>query len=164
MSKRDTMLRSLRRQLGADYHIRTIDFEKCLYRDFGNGFNVEISGMHTARQDKTATLYLWIGDNPPSCMIVETVRNVTRDDIGKVADGLFAYTEQLIRDGYGNRDALFYMKHPQLKTTNINLQGGLYYVDLFFNKAQHRRNASSPGKHHVLGRIRRVHVPPVSDR
>ena len=121
MSKRDTMLRSLRRQLGADYHIRTIDFEKCLYRDFGNGFNVEISGMHTSRQDKTATLYLWIGDNPPSCMIVETVHNVMRDDIGKVTDELFAYTEQLIRDGYGNRDALFYMKHPGLRTTNINL-------------------------------------------
>lgn len=37
-------LPELKKALGANYSIRTIDLEKCLYRDFGNGFNVEISG------------------------------------------------------------------------------------------------------------------------
>ncbi|MCD8009052.1 MAG: hypothetical protein LUF68_09030 [Clostridiales bacterium] len=119
MSSRDNRLRSLCRQLGDGYCIRTIDFERCLYRDFGNGFNVEVSGVHTAKQEKTATLYLWYGEKPPSCMIVETVRNVAQEDIGSAVDELFRYSEQLIRNGYDNRDALFSMKHPELKTTNI---------------------------------------------
>ena len=34
-------LPELKKALGENYSIRTIDLEKCLYRDFGNGFNVE---------------------------------------------------------------------------------------------------------------------------
>lgn len=52
-------------------------------------------------------------------MIVETVRNVAQENIGSAVDELFRYSEQLIRNGYDNRDALFSMKHPELKTTNI---------------------------------------------
>lgn len=62
MSKRDQALRSLVKELGADYCIRTIDGEPCPYRDFGNGFNVEVSGMHTSSMRKTANIYLWFSD------------------------------------------------------------------------------------------------------
>lgn len=43
-------LPELKKALGENYSIRTIDLEKCLYRDFGNGFNVEISGCSRANR------------------------------------------------------------------------------------------------------------------
>lgn len=63
MSKRDTMIRALCKSLGVDYRVTTIDLERVIYRDFGNGFNVEISGMYTSSMKKKATIYLWYGDN-----------------------------------------------------------------------------------------------------
>ncbi len=118
MSKCDIALSHLCKQLGENYCIRTIDLERCIYRDFGNGFNVEISRMHTTRADRQATIYLWFGENSPDCLIVETVRDVPREKIAAVVDDLFAYSEQLIRDGYDNRNALFRLKHPELATNN----------------------------------------------
>ena len=111
MSKSDTMLRALRRELGSDYTICTIDLERVLYRDFGNGFNVEISGVRTTKVTKPATLYLWFGSD----FIVKTVHDVPRSMIGTETDALFAYTKQLIADGCDNRDAVFYMLNPELK-------------------------------------------------
>ena len=49
MSKLDTVQRELCRKLGDEYRIMRIDYEKVIYRDFGNGFNVEISGTHTTK-------------------------------------------------------------------------------------------------------------------
>lgn len=71
MSKQDIVQRELCRKLGSEYQIIRIDLEKVIYRDFGNGFNVEISGTHTARKDKLATIYLWYGDRIGSCLIVK---------------------------------------------------------------------------------------------
>ena len=71
MSKRDTMIRALCKSLGVDYRVTTIDLERVIYRDFGNGFNVEISGMHTSSMKKKATLYLWYGDTMCECIIVK---------------------------------------------------------------------------------------------
>ena len=56
------MIRALCKSLGVDYRVTTIDLERVIYRDFGNGFNVEISGMHTSSMKKKATIYLWYGD------------------------------------------------------------------------------------------------------
>lgn len=71
MSKRDTMIRALCKSLGVDYRVTTIDLERVIYRDFGNGFNVEISGMHTPSMKKKATIYLWYGDTMTECIIVK---------------------------------------------------------------------------------------------
>ena len=51
-------LPELKKALGENYSIRTIDLEKCLYRDFGNGFNVEIGGCSRANRKCPATLCL----------------------------------------------------------------------------------------------------------
>ena len=115
MSKCDTALRSLCKQLGPEYRIYCIDLEKCLYRDFRNGFNVEISGVHTTSQKRLATLYLWYGEK----MIVKTVHDVARSDISNAVDELLRYTEQLIHDGKDNWDALYEIKHSKPNTTNI---------------------------------------------
>lgn len=111
MASADTAQRALCRSLGKEYRIRTIDFERVIYRDFGNGFNVEISNTHTTSKKKLASLYLWFGDS----LIVKRAHNVSRDDIGAVAESFYDYSQQLVADGYDNRDALFYMLHPELK-------------------------------------------------
>ncbi len=99
--------------LGENYSIRTIDLEKCLYRDFGNGFNVEISGCSRANRKCPATLYLWFGDRAPDCIIVKMVRDVGRsaEAIGEAAEELYDYSKQLRANGYADRDRLFYLKH-----------------------------------------------------
>ena len=76
MDNKAPTINQLKKQLGPEYRIRTIDFERCLYRDFGNGFNVEISGVNSRRKGQNATLYLWYGESAPDCLIVKTVRDV----------------------------------------------------------------------------------------
>ena len=77
-------LRELKKALGADYRIYNIDLERCLYRDYGNGFDVEISDVSRANRKCPATLYLWFtGEGNP--MIVKTVHNV-----GRTADAIAA--------------------------------------------------------------------------
>lgn len=106
-------LPELKMALGENYSIRTIDLEKCLYRDFGNGFNVEISGCSRANRKCPATLYLWFGDRAPDCIIVKTVRDVGRsaEAIGEAVEKLYVCSEQLIANGYADRDRLFCLKH-----------------------------------------------------
>lgn len=101
-----SLLHSLKKELGSDYQIRIIDFERCLYRDFGNGFNVEISGV---RKNRKATLYLWFGDKAPDCFIVKTVQAVpcTAKELAGETECLKDYSNGLISHGYSTKDAIF---------------------------------------------------------
>ena len=110
-------IQGLRKQLGPEYRICTIDFERCLYRDFGNGFNVEISGANSRRAGKKVNLYLWYGTETGSCLIVKKVYDVERtaEAIGSAVDNLKDYSDALIRHGYDNRDAIFLMLNPEFK-------------------------------------------------
>ena len=114
MANQMKALRALVKELGEDYCIRTIDLEPCPYRDFGNGFNVEVSGMYTTGKKKTATIYLWYGDNGPASLLITEVSGIPRDRIASAVDKLYAYSEKLLADGYDDRDKLFYMKYPEL--------------------------------------------------
>ena len=111
MGKRDQRLRELCKQLGKDYRICRIDFEEVIYRDFGNGFNVEISGAYSRRPDKGVDLYLWYGTEAPSCLIAKTVRDVPREDIPRVVKGLYEYSKTL--QGYGDvKTEIFRRRFP----------------------------------------------------
>ena len=57
MTKKDKAIQELCDSLGGDYKVQDIDLETCIYRDFGNGFDVEISGVYTTSQKKKATIY-----------------------------------------------------------------------------------------------------------
>lgn len=94
MSKCDTKQNALCKSLGPEYRIRTIDLERCIYRDFGNSFDVEVSGTHTASERKTATIYLWYNAH----VIAKIVSDVKRDDIGKVVDELYNLSCELSQD------------------------------------------------------------------
>ena len=104
MSKCDVKQNALCRSLGPEYKILYIDGERCIYRDFHNGFDVEISGMHTTSERKNATIYLWY---TPEMMTVRRVTNVKRSDIGKVVDELYEFSQELLRKGITDRDTLW---------------------------------------------------------
>ena len=95
MSKCDVKQNVLCKKLGPEYRILYIDLERCIYRDFGNGFDVEISGTHTTSERKTATIYLWYNART----IAKIVSDVKRDDIGKVVYELYKLTCELLADG-----------------------------------------------------------------
>ena len=78
-------LRELRRQLGDKHEITIIDLEHVIRRDFGNGYDVEISGVNTSSHKRKANLYVWKDKQH----IVEKVFRVSQDDIGNVVDGLY---------------------------------------------------------------------------
>ena len=131
MSKKDQALRQLVKELGENYCIRNIDGEMCPYRDFGNGFNVEISGMHTASLRKTANIYLWFGNTLPTCMTVKKVWDVPRDKIGATVDELYAFSERLLAEGFDTREKLFNMNFPEAKLWNT-VRGGSSMMYKFF--------------------------------
>ena len=107
----------LKNQLGTEYRICTIDCERCLYRDFGNGFNVEISGVNSRRKGHKVTLYLWYGEKSPGCIIVKTVRDIERSAkaISIEIENLKNYSNSLIENGCNNRDAIINMLHPEFQ-------------------------------------------------
>ena len=87
--------------------------EKCLYRDFGNGFNVEVSGVSRTNKNGPATLYLWFGTTVPDCFMVKAKSNVGRSakEIGEAVEELFSFSEELIRRGYNNWNSLMKLKY-----------------------------------------------------
>ncbi len=106
-------LKELKQALGDQYQICYIDMEKCLYRDFGNGFNVEVSGVSRANKNGPATLYLWFGTKVNDCFMVKSKSNVGRSakEIGEAAEELFSFSEELLRRGYNNRNSLMKLKY-----------------------------------------------------
>ena len=106
-------INELKKALGKDYRIYYIDLEKCLYRDFGNGFDVEISGVSRANRKCPATLYLWFKGEASNPLIVKTVRDVgrTAEAIAAAADELYELSRHLIATGCNDRHSLFELKH-----------------------------------------------------
>lgn len=129
MGSRDSSIRALAKKLGKDYRVTVIDLEPVVYRDFGNGFNVEISGMYTTSKLRKATIYLWHGDRQPDCIIVKTVKDVCREDIAYVVEELYEYSEDLIRTSKDNRDSIYAQR---FKTWNMAKGGSAMIRKLFY--------------------------------
>ena len=100
VKKPTTQMRQLCKSLGDQYRITIIDLERVINRDFGNGYDVEISNMNTTSLRKKARIYLWkdkkrivdrVYDVPREDIgnIVDRVYDVPREDIGKVVDALY---------------------------------------------------------------------------
>lgn len=102
MIKVSKKIKALKDALGNKYRICVIDFEQCLYRDFGNGFNVEISGCNTNKHNAKANLYLWFGTNPPNCIMEKSVYGIemTANAIDKAVEELHTYSQSLLEQGY----------------------------------------------------------------
>lgn len=44
--------------LGDEYRTQLIDFEECIYRNLGNGFDIEVSGV-SSKHERSLTVYVW---------------------------------------------------------------------------------------------------------
>ena len=101
MKEKDKVLQALCDGLGENYKLMEIDLELCIYRNFGNRFEVEVSGVHTAKQNKKATIYLWCMDATGAHgYVIKKVGEVPRNKIGKTVEELYEYSENLISQGY----------------------------------------------------------------
>ena len=83
------------KELGKRYSIRCIDGERCIYCDFGNNFDVEISRTNTARKHGKAIIYLWY----KAAFTVARIDNVQFSKIADAVEMLYRYTCRLHRDG-----------------------------------------------------------------
>jgi len=91
-----THMRKLCKELGPEYRIRVIDLEQVIYRDFGNGYNLEISGVNTTSEKKRATLYMWWGER----VIAKKIKDVPQSEIGKRADELCELSKKLVETNF----------------------------------------------------------------
>ncbi len=97
VKKPTSHMKKLCRDLGSDYSIKSFDLEQVIYRDFSNGYDLEISGMNTNSTRKKATLYLW----KDAVLIIKKVVNVPQTDIGRWADLLCEKTLSLCPEDFG---------------------------------------------------------------
>ena len=129
MPSKNSCIRALCKSLGEEYCVREIDFEPVIYRDFGNGFNVEVSGVYTSGIKKKSTIYLWHGERQPACIIVKTVKDVSREDISTKVEELLEYSNSLLAQGIDDRDKLF--KH-KFKIWNMTRGGDGMRLKVFY--------------------------------
>ncbi len=106
-TKRDYAQDKLCRELGDEYRILYIDWERCIYRDFGNKFDVEVSGTHTTSNHKTATIYLWYDAR----FTIACIRDVAFSEIGNIVDKLYDYTCKLYDAGAVTEESLRKLGH-----------------------------------------------------
>ena len=66
-------LKTICQKLGNQYSIRLFDLEQVIYRNFGNGYDVEVSGLNHNKENFNATIYVWNARKP---MIVEKFKNI----------------------------------------------------------------------------------------
>lgn len=59
MKKVTEQMRQLEAALGYKYTLMFIDEDWCLYRDLGNGYDIEINLKGTRRASLNATVYVW---------------------------------------------------------------------------------------------------------
>ena len=57
LSQRDKYISELGEQCGVGYTLKTIDMERCIYKDLGNGYDIEISCANKSREK--AWIYIW---------------------------------------------------------------------------------------------------------
>ncbi len=102
-------LKSLCKELGPEYRIRILDLEYVIYRDFGNGYDIEVSEVNTTKANALATIYLWKDKN----RIVKIVKKIPQQDIGKVTEWLREKAMSFTHDDFG-RDGFLKEKRTVL--------------------------------------------------
>lgn len=89
-AKPTSHMKQLCEALGPRYSIQMADKEQVICRDFGNGYNVEVSGTNTASIKKLATIYLWVGTQ----IIAKTLHDVPQCEIGARVEELNKLTQE----------------------------------------------------------------------
>ncbi len=66
----------MQNELGEPYEIKNIDGEPCLYRNFKNGFDLEISGVYSRRRKENRRIFIKKRRNTPSFSYGDIRRNI----------------------------------------------------------------------------------------
>ena len=101
MEKNPT-IKQLKKQFGYKYRIMYMDLALCLYRDFGNGFDVEIYGVSDNMRNSPVTLYLWYGDKEKGFINIKRVKNIEHnaEAIHTAVEELYKLSESILAQGY----------------------------------------------------------------
>lgn len=98
VAKPTAHMKNFCKELGPEYRITSLDLERIIYRDLGNGYDVEISRVNTTSQRKKACIYLWKNKNH----IIKIIENVPQSDISSWVGKLHALTLSLTDDDFGD--------------------------------------------------------------
>lgn len=77
--------------LGAEYCEKVIDLERCVYRDFCNGYDIEISGLDNKKRNPKVTIYLWCKKG--KIEIVKSIPDVDIINIHSEVEKLYEWTK-----------------------------------------------------------------------
>ena len=113
MATKDGQTPSFKRlhtELGREYQVIDIDCEVCLYKNYGNGFGVELSGCNkSGRGQRVVDVWLWYDGNDLLGNGVHKTQYVmcfprikrTAEDLRNAIDGyIYDYTKILLANGY----------------------------------------------------------------
>lgn len=95
--------RKLCRSLGPDYEIKLFDLEYVIYRDFHNGFDIEVS--RTAGKGR-CDVYLWFEERGPYL----NYHDIPKDGLKEVLDFYEKLVEELVKRGFNNHSRLVALK------------------------------------------------------
>ena len=98
----------MQNELGEPYEIKNIDGEPCLYRNFKNGFDLEISGVYSRRRKENRRIFIclwWIGirqnKTNSGAQIIMHVSQIpcNAKAIHTVTEMLYEYSSKLLTEG-----------------------------------------------------------------
>ena len=87
-------MKKLCKSLGSEYEINQhFGLERIIYRDFGNGYEIEISGANTSSVKKPVYIYLW---DKKKRLDVASIARVPQGEISECVDWLHCISKALL--------------------------------------------------------------------
>ena len=83
-------IKDLCKFLGDEYEVVIIDFEYVIYRNFGNGYEIEVSGANTNSKNKPVTIFLWC---TAPMNVIGCINGVPHNDIAECIDFMYIFSE-----------------------------------------------------------------------
>ena len=84
-------MKKLCNSLGSEYEINQhFGLERIIYRDLGNGYEIEISGANTSSKNKPVSIFLWC---TAPMRVVGCINDVPQNDIAECIDFMNIFSE-----------------------------------------------------------------------
>ncbi len=102
MKKLTEPMKQLSAALGAQYTLMFIDEDWCLYRDLGNGYDIEVNLRGTRKISIQATIYVWqVRDQVKVIEVIQGIKDI--EDLKDILVGVVNKTNRLSE----NRDKVY---------------------------------------------------------
>lgn len=77
-SQRERYITELCEKCGTGYVLKIFDLERCIYKNLGNGYDIEISCI--SNRYKNAVIYVWLNDGN-GYTIVESIYDIPHNEL-----------------------------------------------------------------------------------